>query len=197
LHTPEIDALKNYLSLSKKSEKIAFINTNDKVIWTKMDKNKDGTYGKPAVKAYIKELQLSFDFPEDSYEANIIRISKLLAEEKDIKKQIKDNSESLHNKTKEAIENLSNQQALKLLEEKWVFPLSESIGKLPEEVINDFVTKIGKLSKKYAITSSEIELEIKETASNLSGLIDELVGNSFDMKGLKEFQKLLKGEQYE
>jgi hypothetical protein len=35
--------------------------------------------------------------------------------------------------------------------------------------------------------------EIRETESSLSSLIDELTGNEFDSKGLKEFQKVVTG----
>lgn len=36
--------------------------------------------------------------------------------------------------------------------------------------------------------------EIRETEQKLALMIDELVGDEFDMKGLGEFKKLLTGE---
>ena len=40
----------------------------------------------------------------------------------------------------------------------------------------------------------DIESEIEESEDEFSKLIDELEGDDFDMLGLKELQKLLRGE---
>ncbi len=97
-------------------------------------------------------------------------------------------------KTKKTIEALSDEQARNLLEQKWIFPLTESIRQLPDAAIKILIDKIKALSEKYAVTYSAIESEIHETASSLSALIDDLDGSEYDKKGLSEFQKLLKGE---
>lgn len=69
-----------------------------------------------------------------------------------------------------------------------------SIYKLPDTVINGLVSKIQELQSKYETTYFDVETEIKETEHLLASMIDDLVGNEFDMKGLSEFQSLLKGE---
>lgn len=192
--TQEIKALKAYAALSKKADKLAFISAHDDVVWSNMEANNDGTYGKKAVNAYLAELQSAFEFPEESFEAKIVKVSKLMTEEKEVKAQVKADAATLHMKIKETIESLSDEQALELLEQKWIFPLTESINQLPNTVIHVLVDKIKALSEKYAVTYSAVESEIQETVSTLSALIDELVGNEYDMKGLSEFQALLKGE---
>lgn len=192
--TQEISALNAYVVLSKKADKLAFISAHDDVRWSNMEASNDGTYTKKAVKAYLTELQSAFEFPEESFEAKIVKISKLLAEEKDVKAQVKADAAALQMKTKETIESLSDEQVLDLLEQKWIFPLMESIMQLPNAVINVLVDKIKTLSEKYAVTYSAVESEIQETESILSALIDELEGNEYDLKGLSEFQALLKGE---
>ncbi|MCM3602463.1 type I restriction-modification system subunit M [Robertmurraya korlensis] len=192
--TQEIKVLNDYATLSRKADKLAFISAHDDVVWSNMDANKDGTYSKKAVNAYLAELQSAFEFPEDSFEAKIVKVSKLIAEEKEVKAQVKVDAAALHLKTKETIESLSDEQALELLEQKWIFPLTESIKQLPNAVIHVLVDKIKALAEKYAVTYSAIELEIRETESTLSELSDGLVGNEFDMKGLSEFRALLKGE---
>ena len=192
--TQEIKALNAYAALSKKAEKLAYISAHDDIVWSNMDANKDGTYSKKAVNSYLAELQSAFEFPEDSFEAKIVKVSKLMAEEKEVKAQVKADVAALHMKTKETIESLSDEQALELLEQKWIFPLTESIKQLPKAVIQVLVDKIKTLSEKYAVTYSAVESEIKESESILSALIDELVGNEHDMKGLSEFQALLKGK---
>jgi type I restriction enzyme M protein len=192
--TQEIKVLNDYAALSKKADKLAFISAHDDVVWSNMDANKDGTYSKKAVNAYLEELQSAFDFPEDSFEAKIVKVSKLMDEEKEVKAQVKVDAAALHMKTKETIESLSDEQALELLEQKWILPLTESIKQLPNTVIHVLVDKIKALSEKYAVTYSAVESEIRETEYTLSVLSDGLVGNEFDMKGLSEFQALLKGE---
>ncbi|BCC50927.1 type I restriction-modification system subunit M [Bacillus cereus] len=192
--TKEIKALNAYAALSKKADKLAFISAHDDVVWANMETNKDGTYGKNAVNAYLKELQYAFEFQEDSFEEKVVKVSKLMAEEKEVKAQVKAEAEALHIKTKETIESLSDEQALELLEQKWILPLTESIKQLPNSLIHVLLIKIKSLSEKYAVTYSVIESELKETESTLSTFIDELVGNEYDVKGLSEFQALLKGE---
>ena len=39
-----------------------------------------------------------------------------------------------------------------------------------------------------------LDEQIKASETALAGMIDELTGSEFDMKGLSEFQSLLKGE---
>lgn len=39
-----------------------------------MVSNKDGTYGKPAVNSRILQLQMEFEFPEESLEAKMKRV---------------------------------------------------------------------------------------------------------------------------
>ncbi|WP_227394984.1 type I restriction-modification system subunit M [Jeotgalibacillus aurantiacus] len=194
VETQEIKVLKNYAKLSKKADKLAFIKANDDVVWSNMDVNKDGTYSKKSVNSYIVELQSSYEFPKDSFESKIVQVSNLLIEEKDIKVKIKADAAELHMKTKETIESLSDEQALELLKQKWISPLTESISQLPNYVINLLINKIQALSEKYAVTYSSVETEIQKTESSLSALINELNGNEYDMKGLGELVTLLKGE---
>ena len=96
-------------------------------------------------------------------------------------------------KTKYTIENLSDEQALDLLEEKWIIPLVESVHKLPDTVIDTLVSKIQALQAKYATTFFEVEQQISETEAMLAGMIDDLEGNEYDMLGLSELKKLLGG----
>lgn len=194
LDNQEINALKDYSSLSRKADKLAFISTQDNVVWSNMEVSHDGTYTKKAVNTYLAELRSVFEFPEESFEAKIIKVSKLMAEEKEVKILFKTDAAALHMKTKQTIESLSDDQALELLEQKWIVPLTENIKRLPCAEINVLINKVKALSEKYAVTYSAVETEIRETETNLSVLIDGLVGNEYDMKGLSELQKLLKGE---
>jgi len=131
---------------------------------------------------------------EDTLKYRLIKYTDLVAEEKELKKQIKNESTELHNKTKEVIENLTDEQAIELLKGKWIVPLVDSILKLPEEIINEIANIVKSLKSKYNITFSEITDEIEENQSTLISLIDELEGDDFDMEGLSELKSLLKGD---
>ncbi|MDQ0202847.1 type I restriction-modification system subunit M [Pectinatus haikarae] len=118
----------------------------------------------------------------------------LLTKEKSVKKQVKDDTAKLHIKTKKTIEALTDDTALELIKNKWISPLVQNIGELPQTIINDFITKLDSLCRKYESTFSDIEMQIKDTEKSLVELIYQLNGNDFDMKGLAELKSLLGGK---
>ena len=131
-------------------------------------------------------------------EADVLAVLKrfdaLSAEEKALKKQIKDESTALHLKTKSTIEGLNCEQVLSLLREKWIAPIIAGINSLPESVIGVLIGNLTALAAKYETTFFHVEQQIRETESSLSAMLDELDGSDFDLKGLAEFKKLLGGE---
>jgi type I restriction enzyme M protein len=134
---------------------------------------------------------------EDAIERKLVRVSELIDSEKALKAAIKKDAEALHLKTKATIEGLSERQALELLEQKWVAPLMTAIHRTPDGIIADLVAKVRALADKYAVTYAEVATQIADTKSSLSALIDGLTGSDYDMKGLAEFQSLLRGENDE
>ncbi len=140
------------------------------------------------------DMKKNVAFAEDSYEAKIIKVDELIAEEKQLKAQVKSEASKLHLLTKETIEKLSDEQVHELLELKWISPLVTSLNELPKVVINKLTAKVLALSGKYATTYSHVMEEIHQTEKVLSLMIDELDGNEFDVKGLSEFKSLLKVE---
>ena len=107
---------------------------------------------------------------------------------------VTEDSAALHIRTKFVIEELSVDEAMQMLEYKWIVPLVENINKLPEIIVADFIAKLESLCAKYETTFAEVEKEIAETEQTLIGLLDELEGDEFDMQGLAELKKLLGGE---
>ena len=154
----------------------------------------DGSFVAKEVNKKLKELK------KDALEESIVlaeklsKVEMLMQEEKKLKSEIKKETVALQNKTKETIESLSDSQVKMLLEKKWIDSLIDNLNKLPENVINTLVGDIKALQKKYEITFFDVEREIRETEQKLALMIDELVGDEFDMKGLGEFKKLLTGE---
>lgn len=125
----------------------------------------------------------------------LAKVDKLMKEEKELKGAVKKDAAALHILTKETIETLTDEQVLWLLEQKWIVPLVDSLYAMPNTVINALVIKIQALADKYATTYEAVQTEIKQTEEAICGLIDQLEGDEFDMKGLREFKSLLMGEE--
>ncbi len=131
---------------------------------------------------------------DDSVEYKLIELSKVIDEEKDLKKSLKIQQSEIEIESKETIENLSDEEVLTLLKKKWINPLLSSLSNLPQIVISDFSSRLQKLSKKYETTYLDLDNEIRKTEESLADMIDDLEADEFDKKGLIELQKLLRGE---
>lgn len=146
------------------------------------------------IKQIKADIRAGEKFDIDSFEMRILKYEELSNEEKKIKASIKTKTEELEIKTKETIETLSDAQVYMLLEKKWIEPIYLAIMSMPETVVDNLVAEVTKLSKKYETTLTSIENEITNAEQELSAMLDMLVGNEFDMKGLSEFKALLMGE---
>ena len=150
--------------------------------------------GKDAfVPAEVKKA-LKAEEAEPETLAVLKKVDKLSTEEKALKRQIREDSAALHLATKATIEGLDDETVLELLNAKWIAPLAQSIGSLPESILRDFIGRLEALSKKYETTLAQVEREIADTERGLIGLLDGLRGNEFDMKGIAELKALLGGE---
>ena len=88
---------------------------------------------------------------------------------------------------------LSDDDVMTLLHQKWILPLVDGLSKLPESIIADFTAKLEKLALKYSTTFAEVEDQIVETERELSQMINSLTGDEYDMQGLNELKKMLGG----
>jgi len=191
VETDEIRALKKYLCISKKKEKQEYIATCETVAWTEMEAGKDGTYGKAAVNARIKSLQLGCEFDEQTLDGKLILALKLMEEESRAKKEVKVKADELHVKTKATIESLDEDTSLHLLELKWIVPLVDSLLQIPDEIVSDFVNQIIYLTEKYKTTLADVEAKIETANQNLSSMLGDLSGDEADKEGLSELMKIL------
>ena len=160
------------------------------------EEEKEGDYaGEDGfVNAEIKKA-LKSDSVEPETKEKLRKVAALATEEKELKAAIKKDAGLLEGKTKETIESLSDEQVIDLLKDKWITPLIQNLMKLPDSIVNELVSKLEALTKKYETTFAEVEAQISETENTLSAMIDELEGNEFDMLGLSEFKKMLGGVQ--
>lgn len=191
VETDEIIALKKYLELSKKKDKLNYIESCKTVAWSEMEAGKDGTYGKAIVNSRIKALQLACEFDGETLEGKLVLALRLLEEESDVKKKVKIKKEELHLKTKKAIETLDEDTVLRLLEIKWIQPIINALYEMPDEIIESLINKTIYLAEKYKITFAEVENKIDQAAMELSTMMDELSGNQADLEGLAELKKIL------
>lgn len=194
ISTPEIEILQVYLELSKSKDKLSFVEEHGEIAWGSMSALKNGTYGKGEINKYVAELKSQVEFEVGTYEYTVVQVNNLIAEEKYLKKRVKDETGKLHLKIKETIENLSDEQVIELLKDKWINPLINNLMKLPDTIISNLQAKLEAIAKKYDTTLDEVETQIKETEQTLTAMIDDLEGNEFDMLGLAELKKLLGGE---
>ncbi|MEO7068011.1 MAG: hypothetical protein ABI114_13955, partial [Rhodanobacter sp.] len=144
-------------------------------------------------KLLLAESKKSGTFDPESYEARIIKAADWLDREKALKATIKKEAAALHLRTKATIENLSDAQVNTLLERKWIVPLSEALHRLPDQQIDGLTRKLEALVEKYRITYADNAREIRETETELVGMIEDLDAGEFDLKGLGELKTLLAG----
>ena len=168
----------------------------EEILDTLSEEEKEGDYvnEEAFVFAEIKKA-LKDDSIEPETKVKLKAVQKLNAEEKSLKSEIKRGSALLEEKTKETIENLSDEQVTRLLKDKWIKPLKDNLMQLPDSIVAELVAKLEALAKKYETTFAEVEEEIAETEKSLSAMIDDLEGGEFDMLGLGELKKLLGGMQ--
>ncbi len=194
--SPELDGLQGYLALldakAGKSEKLRYIEDHREVNWDAVE----GTapYAKAKVTACFRALRAAHAFPEDSFEAKMVKAERLMTEEKNTKRERKEKAEELHLKTKDTIEGLCDEQVLDLLRLKWIAPLSDSLRAIPDSIVEGLEKAVQVLADKYAVTYLELDKQIQESEAALAAMMDDLTGSEFDRKGLGEFQSLLKGE---
>ena len=89
------------------------------------------------------------------------------------------------------IQALTDEEVRTLLHEKWAAPIETGIQELPKELLGQFTKEIEALSKKYAVTMSALDAEIRETERVLAAMLGELTGSEADMAGIEELRKLL------
>lgn len=146
------------------------------------------------VQSTIKMLKKEDDSEYNNLIQQLQQVNALNIKEKQLKKEIKNDTNALHLKTKETIENLSDDQLITLLQAKWIQPIIEGIEALPNRQIDMLQKAIESLQKKYNDTFEDIEKEIRETEKQLSQMMSELQGSEEDMAGINEFRKLLRGD---
>ena len=104
-------------------------------------------------------------------------------------KQIKADKQALEEKTIEAIRNLTDEEVAQLLHMKWIDPICEGIDSTLRSVLADLESAALALSEKYAVSYKQINDDMAVATGELAELVDQLTGDEFAIKGLKELVK--------
>lgn len=191
----EIKSLESELAniTNEYTELLDNVSEDDKEGNPEMFNEDNSAFVSAEVAKYAKTLLKSKEvYAEESFENIILKVNSLINREKELKKNLKTKTAALISATKSTIENLTDDQVMELLEQKWINPLLDSLNELPNAIISNLVSKVSQISEKYGTTLVELEEQIKAAENSLTTLLEELEGNEYDMKAIKEFISLLR-----
>lgn len=140
-----------------------------------------------------KNIKKGAEYEDDSYESIIMSIDETNNKISQVKKALKTKKTALDSETEEKIKTLTDEEIHNILVKKWIDPICDEITNLPHTLISSLESQIDALSKKYDTSFTELDSQISAAESSLSGMLDDLTGNDFDMQGLAELKKLLGG----
>ena len=140
-----------------------------------------------------KNIKKGAEYEDDSYESIIMSIDETNNKISKAKKALKTKKTVLDSETEEKIKTLTDEEIHNILVKKWIDPICDEITNLPHTLISSLESQIDALSKKYDTSFTELDSQISAAESSLSGMLDDLTGNDFDMQGLAELKKLLGG----
>lgn len=144
------------------------------------------------VPAIVKTLKEDGDQPD--LLAKMQEVDKLIKEEKQLKVKISEAEDRLHDKTKQVIENLSDDEIKDMLQVKWINPIYDNLMSLPNNMLDYLQKSLVEIHEKYADTYEAIDSEIADTEAQISAMLSDIVGCDEDMAGIMELKKLLGGE---
>ena len=194
VETEEIRALREYLTLSRKADKQDYIQRCKQVDWAAMTCSANSLYTKTAVTTRIAQLKRQYAFPEDSFEHKMLVVLDTMDRESQLKREVKEMAAALHEKTRLTIEQMPAEQALTLLADKWISPITTNIAGLADAMIGEFGAKLQRLFEKYQHTFSDVGEKINTAEKALSVMLKDLSADPFTSNGLKALSMLLGGE---
>jgi len=103
-----------------------------------------------------------------------------------LNKAIKEERQALIDKTKEAIENLTDDEVKQFLHKKWIDPILEGINGTLTTVFSDMEKRITALARKYAVSYNDLGQQLAEAQTELASLVADLTGDEFALEGLRQ-----------
>lgn len=158
---------------------------NEEELETYCDSEKDNAFDKKKITADAKPKA----DVEAETKAKLKQIVSLWNEQTTSNKQIKTDKLALEEKTIKAIENLTDEEAAVLLHHKWINPICEGIDNTLRAVLSALESEALALSEKYATSYKQINDDMVAANEELAGLVEQLTGDEFAIRGLKELVK--------
>ena len=158
---------------------------NEEELETYCDSEKDNAFDKKKITADAKPKA----DVEAETKAKLKQIVSLWNEQSTSNKQIKTDKLALEEKTIKAIENLTDEEAAVLLHHKWIDPICEGIDNTLRSVLSALESEALALSEKYATSYKQINDDMVAANEELAGLVEQLTGDEFAIRGLKELVK--------
>lgn len=152
---------------------------------TYCDSEKDNAFDKKKITADAKPKA----DVEAETKAKLKQIVSLWNEQTTSNKQIKADKLALEEKTIKAIENITDEEAAVLLHHKWIDPICEGIDNTLRSVLSALESEALALSEKYATSYKQINDDMAAANEELAGLVEQLTGDEFAIRGLKELVK--------
>ena len=126
---------------------------------------------------------------EPETQEKLKRLVALWDEQTKLNKTLKEARIALVDKTKEAIENLTDEEIASFLHMKWIDPVCDGINSTLTAEFDKMEKGITALASKYAVSYNDLEQQLVEAQQDLLGLIDDLTGDEFDISGLQNLIK--------
>lgn len=157
-----------------------------------------GVFVPKGVVARVKKIggrskKTATDFPEDSFEAKLLRAHCALERIKAVKSDIRRQAFELEVKTRQVIGSLTDAKAKELLHEKWIAPIVVNVLALGNKVTADILETVKALAKKYEEPLERIVGEQRQVAKALCEKIAGLTGSAEDLAGLRGLATILEG----
>lgn len=132
-----------------------------------------------------KDAKPKGDEIEPETKAKLVKLVKLWEEQTKVKKEIKEAKAELIDKTKEAIEHLTDEEVELFLHKKWIDPVVAGINDTLTDVLKAVETRVTALANKYAVSYKELGEQMAEAKQQMADLVADLTGDEYALEGLR------------
>ncbi len=132
-----------------------------------------------------KDAKAKGDEIEPETKAKLVKLVKLWEEQTKVKKEIKEAKVELIDKTKEAIEHLTDEEVELFLHKKWIDPVVAGINDTLTDVLKAVETRVTALANKYAVSYKELGEQMAEAKQQMADLVADLNGDEYALEGLR------------
>jgi type I restriction enzyme M protein len=138
-----------------------------------------------------KDAKAKKDEIEPDTKEKLKKLVALWDEKSKLDKALKAERKALEERTIAHIQNLIDEEVKMLLDQKWIAPVMD---KILANINNAsfIIDKVKGLAQKYATSYNDLNDQLVESQNELAGLISDLTGDEFAIRGLNELKNSLK-----